>query len=595
MSSHKVRLVTLFALVLVAVSVGALSGVSRAYAPPLPAFSDIGAGLAGVQGSAVAWGDYNSDGKPDILLTGCTAMNASQECSAEVAKIYKNNGNGTFTESVAAESGLPGVSWSSVAWGDYNSDGKPDILLTGDTDSTEVTKIFKNNGNGTFSEDTTAEAGLIGIGLGSAAWGDYNSDGKPDILLTGGTGLGRVAKIYKNNGDGSFGEDTTAEGALTAVNMSSVAWGDYNSDGNPDILLTGYSNAGPISKIYKNNGAGGFSEDTTAESGLTAVYFGSVAWGDYDSDGKLDILLTGNGASYQVAKIYKNNGNGTFSEDTVADQFLRGVTAGPGSVAWGDYNPDGKLDILLTGWSTFNPLTGGWNGSTNVASIYGNYTGTADTAPGAPANLTASVGSSAVTLSWAAASDAQTPAAALTYNLRVGTSAGGANVVSPLSLSNGTRLVPQPGNVGERKTFDLRGLHAGVMGTHYFWSVQAVDTSFVGSAFASEGMFTVYLYQPFGKFALAKLTKTSFPASQAGKVKLTCKFSPRSKVFRYVLSLKKGKMWTVVKSVKKTGFYKVKYTLTVKQLFAGKPVKRGQYRLKLSADKNSKTLTFEVA
>jgi hypothetical protein len=96
-----------------------------------------------------------------------------------------------------------------------------------------------------------------------------------------------------------------------------------------------------------------------------------------------------------------------------------------------------------------------------------------------------------------------------------------------------------------------------------------------------------------GKISSAKLSKKSFSGSLAGKVKLSCKFSPKSKVLHYVLSLKNGKKWTVVKSVKKTGSFKA-YTATVKKLFAGHAVKRGQYRLKLSADTNSKTLKFTV-
>ena len=98
---------------------------------------------------------------------------------------------------------------------------------------------------------------------------------------------------------------------------------------------------------------------------------------------------------------------------------------------------------------------------------------------------------------------------------------------------------------------------------------------------------------PNGKLSSAKLSKKSFTVSLAAKVKLSCKFSPKSKIFRYVLSLKKGKKWTVVKSVRKTGSF-TKLTRTVKQLLAGKPIKRGTYRLKLSADKNSKLLGFRV-
>ena len=96
-----------------------------------------------------------------------------------------------------------------------------------------------------------------------------------------------------------------------------------------------------------------------------------------------------------------------------------------------------------------------------------------------------------------------------------------------------------------------------------------------------------------GKITLARLSKTRFARSQAAKVKLTCIFSPKSKLFAYVLSIKKGKKWTVVKRAKKTGFFS-EYTLTAKQIFAGKSIKTGQYRLKLSAAANSKLLAFRV-
>ena len=462
----KARLLTLFTLVLVAVSAGQLSGARRAYAAS-PTFTDIGAGLTGVYYSSVAWGDYNSDGSPDILLTGYDSSNH------RIAKIYKNNGNGTFSEDITADSGLTPVSSGSVAWGDYNSDGKPDILLTGANSLGPVTKIYKNNGNGSFSEDSTVDAGLAGVSMSSVAWGDYNSDGKPDILLTGYTGSSPVTKIYKNNGDGSFSEDTTAESGLTGVYEGSVAWGDHNSDGKPDILLTGYTGSAYVSKVYTNNGNGTFSVDASA--GLVPVYEGEGAWDDYNSDGKADILLTGYTGSAYVAKVYKNNGSGSFSEDTTADSGLTGV--GWGSVAWGDYNSDGKPDIVLTGSSGYG----------DVSTVYQNQTAIANTAPSAPTNLSASAGSNQVTLFWNAASDSQTPAAALTYNLRVGTAPGGSVVVSPLSLANGTRLVPQDGNVGERTSYTLSGL---TPGTTYYWSVQAVDSGYAGSAFSSESTFT---------------------------------------------------------------------------------------------------------
>jgi hypothetical protein len=239
-------------------------------------FSEVDAGLTGVWASSVAWGDYDNDGRLDILLTGGTY-------TPPVAKIYHNNGNGTFTDIGA---GLRGVDFSSVAWGDYDNDGRLDILLTGEGGySTFIAKVYHNNGDGTF---TDINAGLPGVVDSSVAWGDYDNDGRLDILLTGSAASGYIAKVYHNNGDGTF---TDIGAGLTGVYASSVAWGDYDNDGRLDILLTGsigYPNS--IAKVYHNNSNGTF---TDIGAGLTGVEYSSVAWGDYDNDGWLDILLTG--------------------------------------------------------------------------------------------------------------------------------------------------------------------------------------------------------------------------------------------------------------------------------------------------------------
>ena len=605
-------------LVLAAAAAALLSGARSAYSAS-PAFVDIGAALTAVQNGSVAWGDFNTDGKLDVLLTGSTTS------THFITKIYQNNGNGTFSENVAAETGLVGVRSSSVAWGDYNNDGNPDILLTGLSSSGRVAKIYKNNGNGTFTEDTTAESVLTPINAGSVAWGDYNRDGKQDILLTGLSNSGAVAKIYRNYGSGIFSENTVGSGALARLRNTSAAWGDYNADGKPDILLTGYYGPGYVSKIYTNNGAGTFSDDTVAGGGLAKVGSGSVAWGDYNSDGYPDILLTGNTGSASVSKIYRNNRNGTFS---VTKAALTGVHNS--SVAWGDYNSDGKPDILLTGSTatgrvsriyrnngndTFTAVTTGLNAVYNssvawgdfnsdgkldvllngyttarLSRVYRNQTAKWNTEPSAPGNLYYSPGPTHITLAWDKATDSQTPVAALTYNIRVGTTSGGSEVISPLSRSNGVRLVPQDGNVGERTTYTIVGLPVGT----YYWSVQAVDTSFAGSAFAGEKTFTVTPRAPSGRIVSARLSKKLFFISQVGKIKLVCKFSPKSKVFAYSLKLKTGGHLVLVRKAKKTGPFTL-YKTTVKKLFAGKKIKRGLYILTLSGDKNAKTLRFRIA
>ncbi|MCG3155550.1 MAG: hypothetical protein DKINENOH_02156 [bacterium] len=227
---------------------------------------------------------------------------------------------------------LTGVYKSSVAWGDYDNDGDLDILLTGLSDADAIAKVYQNTG-GIFSD---IGAGLTGVWYSSVTWGDYDNDGDLDILLTGAdVSLNLFAKVYQNTG-GTF---TDIGAGLTAVYRSSVAWGDYDNDGDLDILLTGHNGTNSIAKVYQNTG-GAFAD---ISAGLTWINRGSVAWGDYDNDGDLDILLPGNSDAGYFAKVYQNN-SGVFTG------MSAGLTAvGESSAAWGDYDNDGDIDILLTG------------------------------------------------------------------------------------------------------------------------------------------------------------------------------------------------------------------------------------------------------
>ena len=324
-----------------------------AYESASPYFTESGISLEGVAGSSVAWGDYDNDGDLDILLTG------GDSSSWRFSIIYKNNGDGSFTELTGAN--LSPVNESASAWGDYDNDGDLDILLTGSPNSGgATTKIYKNNGSDSFTELTSAN--LTGVFIASVAWGDYDNDGDLDILLTGYDGSNPISKIYKNEGNDSFVELTSAN--LTGVYLSSVAWGDYDNDGDLDILLTGWDGNNPTSKIYKNEGDGIFSElanPIAGSSDLPGVTNSSVAWGDYDNDGDLDILLTGStNSNPRISKIYINT-DGYFNELTTAN--LLGINGS--SAAWGDADNDGDLDILLTrskniyinnGDGTFNAL-----------------------------------------------------------------------------------------------------------------------------------------------------------------------------------------------------------------------------------------------
>ncbi len=164
-----------------------------------------------------------------------------------------------------------------------------------------------------FVEDTVADSTLSDVSHAATAWGDYDGDGDLDLLLAGYSSEdGYVSKVYRNDGGTAFA-DIGVNAPLTGVSDAAVAWGDYDSDGDLDILLAGAdSGSSFVTKIYANNG-GTFVEDTVADDDLTDVYDGSLAWGDYDLDGDLDILLTGNNGIGPVSQVWKNDGDGTFS------------------------------------------------------------------------------------------------------------------------------------------------------------------------------------------------------------------------------------------------------------------------------------------
>ncbi|WP_422759424.1 FG-GAP-like repeat-containing protein [Microcoleus anatoxicus] len=317
--------------------------------------------------------------------------------------------------------------------------------------------ILYRNTSTSFTPDTTAQ--LPGVSNSSAAWGDYDKDGKLDLLLTGNSVSGKITKLFRNTGSG-FTEDTTA--VLPGVSDGSAAWGDYDNDGDLDILLAGDSVSGQITKVYRNTN-NRFSEDTNAV--LPGGSF--AAWGDYDNDAKLDILLNSELDNKFYSQIYRNTGSG-FSEDPNAG--LTGASFG----AWGDYNSDGKLDILLGN------------------QVYRSNTAIANTPPTAPTRLRATTSGSQVTFKWNKATDAQTPANGLSYNLRVGTTPGGSDILAPMSLNDGTRQVVALGNANQNTQWQLKDLSPET----YYWSVQAIDTAWAGSPFATEGTFTTLPNRP---------------------------------------------------------------------------------------------------
>jgi hypothetical protein len=468
--------------------------------------------FVGVKSGAVAWGDYNNDGNLDLVITG-------KSSGGNVFKLYKNNGNGTFSGS---DIDTIGYNNSSIAWGDFNNDNLADILVTGSSTSAtatrlQTTKVYKNNGNGTFTEQKNIV--LANVSKGSVAWGDYNNDGHQDILLTGWNGSAAISKLYQNNGDGTFSENTSAN--LTGVYYSSLAWGDFNNDGFPDILLTGFNtDDSAVSYLYKNNGDGTFSQVNIK---LPGVGYSSVAWGDYNNDGNLDILLSGLSENAIISQIWENNGDGTFTEQT--NVTLPGIISG--SALWADINNDGYQDILLVGngfsryfennhdgtfqeiGRSIDSLTQVFNCSAAIADfdkdgktdlfisgdevlnlaskLYkNNAPRISNIVPAAPSSLVTSYNNNTVNFQWNKATDNETPTNGLSYNIRIGTTPGGADIINPMSDPvSGFRRIVALGNVGQNNSYIVNNLPKGI----YYWSVQAIDNCYAGGIWATEQSF----------------------------------------------------------------------------------------------------------
>src|SRR5207249_3790180 len=149
---------------------------------------------------------------------------------------------------------IPGLRSGSIAWGDFDNDADLDLLVCGDTGGEWISRIYRNDGAGNFLD---IQAGLPGVSGGAVAWGDYNGDGYLDFALTGRTSLGRVTRIYRNNGNGTF---AGIDGNIPGLESSRLAWGDYDNDGDLDLFVTGYTGSDYFARIYRNDGADKFTD-----------------------------------------------------------------------------------------------------------------------------------------------------------------------------------------------------------------------------------------------------------------------------------------------------------------------------------------------
>ncbi|HXS95616.1 MAG TPA: CRTAC1 family protein [Candidatus Limnocylindrales bacterium] len=328
--------------------------------------------LIETMGAGCGWIDFNRDGLLDLYLVNSAQTAAFQPSKPLHSALYRNNGDGTFTDVTAsAHVGAEGLFGMGVAVGDYDNDGYPDLMVLGYGRSI----LYHNNGDGTFT-DVTSRAGVANSGrwASSAAWFDFDNDGRLDLAIANyvdwspernfycggrGPGLrsychpddyhGTAPTLYHNNGDGTFTDVSKASGlGKSPSNGLGIVTFDSSGDGRQDILI---ANDGRANTFFHNNGDGTFTESAyeagvaVGEDGTTEAGMG-VAAADASGSGRQDLIITH--LDQQQTRFYRGLAGGMFEDATSAAKLAYATFQFSGfGVNFLDFDNDGWPDIFI--------------------------------------------------------------------------------------------------------------------------------------------------------------------------------------------------------------------------------------------------------
>jgi enediyne biosynthesis protein E4 len=342
-------------------------------------------------GGGAAFFDFDNDGRLDIyLVNSFTVEGALKRQPRPKAALYRNLGGGKF-EDVAERAGVADPGWAmGAAVGDFDNDGLDDLFVT----CFGANKLYRNRGAGKF-EDVTKRAGFVDERFwAGAAWGDYDRDGRLDLYVAGYVdfrldrlpefGKGQLClyrgipvqcgprglqgagdALYRNNGDGTFSDVTKKAKVEDAGGYYGlgVVWTDFDDDGWPDIFV---ANDTTPNYAYRNNRDGTFTETAFAlglavdENGNEQACMG-ISAGDYDRDGRLDLVVTNFADDYNT--VYRKNADGTFTD---VSRATKTADASIPFLGWGarflDYDNDGWLDLMVVNGHVYPQVEGAFAG-----------------------------------------------------------------------------------------------------------------------------------------------------------------------------------------------------------------------------------------
>jgi hypothetical protein len=296
---------------------------------------------------SAAWSDYNRDGYIDLLVSNGGYV------GSRVNFLYANNGDGTFrrmtTDDVGSIVGDAG-GWRSAAWGDCDNDGYPDLIMG----QSGERRLYHSTGDGRFERIGDQELVSAVTHVEGALWGDYDADGLLDVVVVSGSNSWVVRgrnSLYHNEGNGAFRKITTGPISMDIPEGDvsyGGAWTDFDNDGDLDLVLSGGKNNRMF--VYRNLGQGQFEAITEGDLPEDRCYALYLSAGDYDNDGWMDLFL---GDFDGSCRLFHNEGGGNFTKI----QFTQGATHAQYG-AWGDYDNDGYLDLFVAcgEWSATKSL-----------------------------------------------------------------------------------------------------------------------------------------------------------------------------------------------------------------------------------------------